>query len=308
VRIDTTLIGFNGTSWERGNRSYIFQASNDGSALIIELDHMRQTYNVDKITVSDAADGKDDGYMYEPDESVIETKLTSPNLVTFLDIEKIEFERNRTGIWGWRSDKSESINGYECKVYKANNLQLVTKTRVEHLNSERAKIFMKELEESDLQAQLKNHSSSNSLPGFLSNFFQGNEQRVKIDKSNKNLTALEYFQKQTSVDYYLNGCVRCIDETRKVQTFNATLSLADSYPLSLHEQVLPIVDLMALNNSHFKKLKEFITLQLPSGFPVKIGIISCDCFRVLFYFYYYMNFFLFRNSSIPGNNGPSNFW
>ena len=29
---------------------------------------------------------------------------------------------------------------------------------------------------------------------------------------------------------------------------------------------------MALNNSHFKKLKEFITLQLPSGFPVKIEI------------------------------------
>ena len=26
VRIDTTLIGFNGTTWERGNRSYIFQA------------------------------------------------------------------------------------------------------------------------------------------------------------------------------------------------------------------------------------------------------------------------------------------
>ena len=66
--------------------------------------------------------------------------------------------------------------------------------------------------------------------------------------------------------------VRKIDETRKIQTFNANLSLSDSYPLSLHEQVLPIVDLMALNNSHFKKLKEFITLQLPSGFPVKIEI------------------------------------
>jgi hypothetical protein len=74
-----------------------------------------------------------------------------------------------------------------------------------------------------------------------------------------------------NVDYYLNGTVRGIDETRKTQTFNANLSLSDAYPLNLHEQVLPIVDLMAVNNSHFKKLKEFITLQLPSGFPVKIG-------------------------------------
>jgi ankyrin repeat domain-containing protein 13 len=27
VRIDTTLVGFNGNSWERGNKSFIFEAS-----------------------------------------------------------------------------------------------------------------------------------------------------------------------------------------------------------------------------------------------------------------------------------------
>lgn len=95
---------------------------------------------------------------------------------------------------------------------------------------------------------------------------------IQIEKASRQLTGHEYFQKQVPLDYYLNGMVRKIDETRKIQTFNANLSLSDSYPLSLHEQVLPIVDLMALNNSHFKKLKEFITLQLPSGFPVKIEI------------------------------------
>jgi len=36
-------------------------------------------------------------------------------------------------------------------------------------------------------------------------------------------------------------------------------------------KVLPIIDLMAATNAHFGKLKEFITLQLPAGFPVKIG-------------------------------------
>jgi septin 4 len=42
--------------------------------------------------------------------------------------------------------------------------------------------------------------------------------------------------------------------------------------LSLPEQVLPIVDLMAISSSHFAKLRDFITLQIPSGFPVKIEI------------------------------------
>ena len=98
-----------------------------------------------------------------------------------------------------------------------------------------------------------------------------------MEKSARALSAGEYFQRTMHIDYYLNGSVRAIDETRKIQTFNATLSLCDHYPLSLREQVSPIVDLMALNNSHFKKLKEFITLQLPSGFPLKIGAFCFFC-------------------------------
>jgi septin 4 len=34
---------------------------------------------------------------------------------------------------------------------------------------------------------------------------------------------------------------------------------------------MPIVDLMAISSSHFSKLKDFIQMQLPAGFPVKIG-------------------------------------
>lgn len=37
---------------------------------------------------------------------------------------------------------------------------------------------------------------------------------------------------------------------------------------------MPIVDLMAITSSHFAKLKDFIEMQLPSGFPVKIGKIN----------------------------------
>lgn len=47
--------------------------------------------------------------------------------------------------------------------------------------------------------------------------------------------------------------------------------LSEDYPLSLKEQIMPIVDLMAITSSHFAKLKDFIEMQLPSGFPVKIG-------------------------------------
>lgn len=59
----------------------------------------------------------------------------------------------------------------------------------------------------------------------------------------------------------------------KVQRFKANLWLSDDFPIKLQEQILPILDLMStLASPHVSKLKDFITMQLPSGFPVKVEI------------------------------------
>ena len=92
VRIDTTLIGFNGTTWERGNRSYIFQATDNGSATIIEIDHLKGTYHMDKMNALES-ESQAMSDIYEPEDGTIDSKLASPNIVTYLDIDKIEFER-----------------------------------------------------------------------------------------------------------------------------------------------------------------------------------------------------------------------
>ncbi len=46
-------------------------------------------------------------------------------------------------MWGWRQDKTEVINGYTCRVFSASNVELVTKTRVEHLSTENKEKFRK---------------------------------------------------------------------------------------------------------------------------------------------------------------------
>ena len=268
---------------------YIFK--DNGGASIIEIDHIARTVYADEIKL-DLDDESIDDSMYEPNERVIQAKLTSPNMTTYLDIEKIEFERNKSGIWGWRSDKTENVNSYECKVYAANNLQLTTKTRMEHLS------------EKDREA-LQNSKSSQfpNVPSFITTLLQGTEQHVKNEKPKEKITAQQYFQKHCSVPNYLN---REIDECKKVQTFNATLSLCEEYPLSLHDQLLPIVDIMALNNSHFKKLKEFITLQLPSGFPVKIGkLFAIFSLKLAHFLRFIANF---RNPIVQSHNCTSYFW
>ena len=40
----------------------------------------------------------------------------------------------------------------------------------------------------------------------------------------------------------------------------------------VQEQRTPIIDMLASSSAHFARLKRFIELQLPSGFPMKIDL------------------------------------
>lgn len=112
------------------------------------------------------------------------------------------------------------------------------------------------------------------------------------------LTPEEYF---STKDLNGNDIGRPQKISTKLQRFKANLWLSEDYPIQvqvfwsirdnefnlihivtitnhcqtikLQEQVLPVLDLMsAMASPHVSKLKDFITMQLPSGFPVKIEI------------------------------------
>lgn len=134
VRIDTTLLGFDHTTWQRGNRSYVFKG-HDTTASMIEIDHDAQEVSVEQFKGIEG-----DIYGIPPPPEAVTARLSTPVTSNHIDMEKISFERNKSGIWGWRSEKSEEINGYDCKVYAASNVEFVTKTRTEHLNEAQAKV------------------------------------------------------------------------------------------------------------------------------------------------------------------------
>ncbi|XP_023575677.1 ankyrin repeat domain-containing protein 13B isoform X2 [Octodon degus] len=260
LRVDTTLLGFDHMTWQRGNRSFIFRGQ-DTSAVVMEIDHDRRVVYTETLALA----GQDRELLLaaaQPTEEQVLSRLTAPVVTTQLDTKNISFERNKTGILGWRSEKTEMVNGYEAKVYGASNVELITRTRTEHL-SEQHKGKVKGCK-TPLQSFLgiaEQHGGPQNGTLITQTLSQANPTAI---------TAEEYFNPNFELGNRDMG--RPMELTTKTQKFKAKLWLCEEHPLSLCEQVAPIIDLMAVSNALFAKLRDFITLRLPPGFPVKIEI------------------------------------
>ena len=81
-------------------------------------------------------------------------RLSTPLIQTFLDTDNISFQRAKSGLFGWGGERTETVSGMDCKVtiessadestenitdtqvFGANNVEIVTKTRTEHMTAE----------------------------------------------------------------------------------------------------------------------------------------------------------------------------
>lgn len=288
VRIDTTLISFEGTNWNRGNQSYMFRLSKDGFAEFIVLDHDERMAAVQELRDDDIFSD------FRPLPGPLQDRLSSPISTTYIDVDNIGFERTSRGFLSWfsSSDSTETVDGYECKVglfelksaeksffqvLNASNVHLVTKRRFDHLSREaRERLAQVSAPRNphylhSIQCQ-DEASESKAVASF--------KKMMSTNKSDENTTR-DLFAEGITADQYLDrnfefepGCDigKLREVVKRSNAFKATLWMADEYPLSLHDQIIPIVELMAVNSPHFARLHKFIRLQLPAGFPVKIEI------------------------------------
>ncbi|XP_050780399.1 ankyrin repeat domain-containing protein 13A isoform X4 [Gopherus flavomarginatus] len=230
-----------------------------GWAELIEINHDDKVVTTERFEISQQMKRLTLGSVM-PERKEVERRLTSPIINTCLDTKNIAFERNTSGFWVWRTEKAEGVNGYEAKVYTANNVNVVTKIRTEHLTEEEKKRYK---------------ADRNPLESFLGTVeHEYGVQGIKTEYATMNnptaITLEEYFDPK--FDLKDRDIGRPKEVTIRTQKFKATLWMCEEFPLSLMEQVTPIIDLMARASAHFARLKDFITLEFPPGFPVKIEI------------------------------------
>jgi hypothetical protein len=153
---------------------------------------------------------------------------------------------------GLGSGKSELVNGRNCKVFDS-NMEIITDVRMEHLNQSDKETWNR------CQAWLTSKKESKH-------------------SEEKSMELQEYLTGNWSVTSNSEEEARTFQarhEEKRSKTFLAQLWVCEDYPLSLQQQVMPILDL--LNNlpcygSVIGKIKNLISHELPQGFPVKINL------------------------------------
>nr|XP_058895496.1 ankyrin repeat domain-containing protein 13A isoform X1 [Kogia breviceps] len=259
LRVDITLLGFENMSWIRGRRSFIFKGE-DNWAELMEVNHDDRVVTTEHFDLSQEMERLTLDLM-KPKGREVERRLTSPVINTSLDTKNIAFERTKSGFWGWRTDKAEVVNGYEAKVYTVNNVSVITKIRTEHLTEEEKKRYKAD------------RNPLESLLGTVEHQFGAQGDLTTECATANNPTAItpdEYFSEE--FDLKDRDIGRPKELTIRTQKFKAMLWMCEEFPLSLVEQVIPIIDLMARTSAHFARLRDFIKLEFPPGFPVKIEI------------------------------------
>lgn len=121
LRVDTTLLGFDHMTWQRGNRSFVFRGQGevtvacpplwgvvlgdtvgtvvvltpfpaDSSAVVMEIDHDRRVVYSETLALA----GHDQEVLLaavQPTEEQVMGRLTAPVVTTQLDTKNIAFER-----------------------------------------------------------------------------------------------------------------------------------------------------------------------------------------------------------------------
>ncbi|XP_049804732.1 ankyrin repeat domain-containing protein 13C [Schistocerca nitens] len=244
IRLDTTLVDFNDMRWERGDISFIFNGDRKPGQSLTVLDNKQCLYQ---------------RVRYEETEVEIEDEvdilMSSDIMAAQMSTKSITFSRAQTG-WIFREDRKEMVGPFHADFYVINGMLLESRKRREHLSEE------------DLQ---KNKAIMESLTKGSTQGFDSNGEPVRRPSLSpppeSKVTWEEYVNSDVGAHPTL-GREMVYKETSK--SFKATVAMSPDFPLSV-EMLLNVLEVIA-PFKHFSKLREFVLMKLPPGFPVKIDI------------------------------------
>ncbi|CAF92895.1 unnamed protein product, partial [Tetraodon nigroviridis] len=243
VLLDTTLTDFTDMKCQRGDLSFIFNGNAAVAAeSFVVLDNEQKIYQ-----------------RIHHEESEMETEeevdilMSSDVYSATLSTKSITFARAQTG-WLFREDKTERVGNFLADFYSVNGLVLESRKRREHLSEE------------DI---LRNKAMMESLSkggNLIEQNFEPVRRQSLTPPSTNTISWEEYVSADNEKPPHLGRELVC-KESKK--NFKATIAMSQDFPLGI-ESLLNVLEVIA-PFKHFNKLREFVQMKLPPGFPVKLG-------------------------------------
>lgn len=270
IRLDTTLVDFNDMRWERGDISFLFRGEAPPRESLVLLDNEQECYQRLRYEESDM-------------EDEVDVLMSTDILATQMSTKTIQFARAQKG-WIFRANRKELIGGqYQCEIYTIQGLILKQRKRREHLSHEdlqKNRAIVETITKGACQQSTDNRRSS------LSSQHTATPPETNTPTAPNGITLPDLPRRSslqappaTTVTWrqYLDAEVgKCPQLGRppvhkqSSKTLRATVAMSKDFPLSL-EMLLDVLEVVA-PLKHINKLREFVTLKLPTGFPVKIEI------------------------------------
>lgn len=245
IRLDTTLVDFTDMKWERGDISFIFQGEKPPGESLTVLDNKAKVYQ---------------HVRYEETETEIEDEvdilMSSDILAAQMSTKGISFARAQSG-WIFREDRKEIVAGiYKSDIYTITGLVLESRKRREHLSTD------------DLQ---KNKAIIETLTrGHTHNLDAVGEPVRRASLNPPPDSGVDWKTYISALSGQYPGLGREIVYKESSRNFRATVAMSNDFPLSV-DMLLNVLEVIA-PFKHFAKLREFVAMKLPKGFPVKIDI------------------------------------
>ncbi|XP_054738665.1 ankyrin repeat domain-containing protein 13C [Anastrepha obliqua] len=259
LRLDTTLVDFNDMRWERGDISFIFRGDRPPHESLTVLDNEYECYQHVRYEDADI-------------EDEVDVLMSTDILAAQMSTKSIQFARAQSG-WIFREDRKELVSGqYQCDLYSIQGLVLKQRKRREHLSHEDLQKNRAIVDSITRGGRRASVTSANGAGGSSGESANGSAtempRRSSLQPPNPPTATWEEYINAPAGKCPQLGRPPVHKQSNK--TIRATVAMSKDFPLSV-EMLLNVLEVIA-PFKHINKLREFVTLKLPSGFPVKVEI------------------------------------
>ena len=254
IRVDSTLLGFENMKWQRGLRTVMIDLTKVENGTLYVIDH--DDKSIEKIPIQEQK------FSFKTTDfrisrNYVAKRLTEPTVYSYIDFSNVSIdpslEKKFFGMKNTENQVTEKISNFQSKKYEISNIKMATRKRTDHLINDDV-----------------NNKRENFADSFFSSFKALSASKdEQLTTQNRDLTALEYFQLDQNSKIDVGRPVVASVKNRDVKV---NMWLSDENPVDIKSQLLPLLDLVSLENQHLNKIKEYLSLNLPSGGLMKIEI------------------------------------